>query len=63
MILSLEELERIKKKSFQEGYEEGHKIGFEEGYAQGVDFSNSCLEDRILELEEELDKYQKGGAE
>ncbi len=63
MILSIDELERIKKKSFQEGYEEGHKIGFEEGYEQGVDFSDSCLEARISELEEELDKYQKGGAE
>lgn len=61
MILSLEELENIKKKSFQEGYEEGHKIGYEEGYEQGVDFSDSCLIARISDLEDELDKYQKEG--
>ena len=62
MILSIEELERIKKESFQKGYGEGHKIGFEEGYEQGVDFSDSCLAARIEELEEDLDKL-KGGAE
>lgn len=63
MNLSLDELETIKKKSFQEGYDEEHKIGFEKGYEQGVDFSDSCLEARIEELEEELDRYQKGGEE
>lgn len=63
MLLSIDELERIKKKSFQEGYDEGYKIGFEKGYAQGMDFSDSCLEARIAELEEDLGKYQKGGAE
>lgn len=62
MILNIDELERIKKKSFQEGYDEGHKIGFEKGYEQGMDFSDSCLEARIAELEEELDKYKEGGA-
>ena len=62
MILSIDELERIKKKSFQDGYDEGHKIGFEKGYAQGMDFSDSCLEARIEELEEELNKL-KGSAE
>lgn len=61
MILSIDELERIKKKSFQDGYNEGHKIGFEKGYAQGMDFSDSCLAARIEELEEELNKL-KGGA-
>ena len=63
MILSMDELEKIKKKSFKEGYDEGHKIGFEKGYEQGMDYSDSCLEARISELEEELDKYQKGGTE
>ena len=62
MILSIDELEKIKKKSFQEGYDKGHKIGFEKGYAQGIDFSDSCLEARIEELEEELNEL-KGGAE
>ena len=63
MNLSLDELELIRKKAFHDGYEEGHKIGFEKGYAQGMDFSDSCLEARIEELEEELDKYQKGDTE
>lgn len=70
MNLSIDELETIKKKSFQEGYDEGHKIGFEKGYEQGMDYSDSCLEDRIEELEEELsniieklESVQKGGAE
>lgn len=46
MILSIDELETIKKKSFQEGY------------AQGMDYSDSCLEARIKELEEKLDKLK-----
>lgn len=54
MELSIDELKTIKEKSYQEGCDEGHKIGFEEGYAQGVDFSDSCLLDRISELEEAL---------
>lgn len=54
MELSIDELKIIKKKSYQDGYDEGHKIGFEEGYVQGVDFSDSCLLDRISELEESL---------
>ena len=60
MNLSIDELETIKKKSFQEGYDEGHKIGFEEGYAQGMDYSDSCLDAHIEELEEELYEL-KGG--
>jgi flagellar biosynthesis/type III secretory pathway protein FliH len=59
MNLSLDELERIKKKSFQEGYDEGHKIGFEKGYEQAMHAFDSCLEARI----DELGKYQKGGTE
>jgi len=62
MNLSIDELETIKKKSFQEGYDEGHKIGFEEGYEQGMDFSDSCLAARIEELEEEIENM-KGGKE
>ena len=54
MELSIDELETIKKKSYQEGYDEGHKLGFEKGYVKGVDFSDSCLLDRISELEEAL---------
>ena len=53
MNLSIDELEAIKKKSFEDGYEVGHMTGFEEGYAQGMDYSDSCLEARIEELEEE----------
>lgn len=63
MNLSIDELETIKKKSFQDGYKKGREIGFENGYAQGMDYSDSCLAARIEELEEELGKYQKGGAE
>ncbi len=58
MILSIEELEEIKKQSFKEGYDEGHKTGFEDGYAQGMDYSDSCLEARIDELEEEIDELK-----
>lgn len=62
MILNIEELEKIKKQSFKEGYDEGHEIGFEKGYTQGMDYSDSCLEARIDELEEEVDelKYERG---
>lgn len=45
MILSIDELETIKK-------------SFQEGYAQGMDYSDSCLAARIKELEEELDKLK-----
>lgn len=63
MILSIDELEKIKKESYQKGYEEGKQIGFEKGYEQGMDYSDSCLATRIEELEEELGKYTEGGAE
>lgn len=59
MILSIEELEEVKKEAYKEGYEEGKNIGFENGYAQGMDFSDSCLEARIEELEEEVDKLKR----
>lgn len=55
MELSLDELELIKNKAFKAGYDDGYKTGFDEGYVQGVDYSDSCLEARIEELEEELD--------
>jgi flagellar biosynthesis/type III secretory pathway protein FliH len=64
MEISLDEFEQIKNKAFKAGYNDGYKTGFEEGYVQGVDFSDSCLIDRIDELEEELDelKANKGEA-
>ena len=63
MNLSIEELEIIKKKTFQEGYDKGYKIGFEKGYEQGVDYSDSCLVARIEELEEELEELEECKAE
>ncbi len=48
MILSIDELEKIKKQSFKKGYDEGHKIGFEDGYALGMDYSDSCLDAHIM---------------
>lgn len=59
MDLSLEELETIREKSYQEGYEKGRRIGFEEGYAQGMDYSDSCLIARIEELEEDLEDAER----
>ncbi len=47
MNLSIDELEIIKKKSFQEGY------------AQGMDYSASCLGARIKELEEEIENMRE----
>ena len=58
MEISLDELEQIRSKAFKSGYDDGYKTGFEEGYVQGVDFSDSCLMDRIDELETELDEIK-----
>lgn len=59
MNISIDELEAIKKKAYQKGYEDGQKVDFEEGYMQGVDFSDSCLLARIEELEEDLETAQE----
>lgn len=58
MNLSIDELETIKKKAYQEGYEDGKQVGFENGYAQGMDYSDSCLLARIEELEEEIENMR-----
>ncbi|MBO4543599.1 MAG: hypothetical protein J5725_10520 [Bacteroidales bacterium] len=59
MNISIEELEVIKKKAYQEGYEDGKQVGFENGYAQGMDYSDSCLLARIDELEEDLENARE----
>ena len=59
MNISIEELEVIKKKAYQEGYEDGKQVGFENGYAQGMDYSDSCFLARIDELEEDLENARE----
>ena len=58
MTLSIKELENIKKEAYNQGYKVGYKDGYELGYMQGVDYSNSALEERIAELEEALEELR-----